>query len=150
MKAAVAKKPLIRVAVVESDPLRFVGFRALFDTEPDLELISASLADLGQLHVYWPEPGERSAIDHSPTKAPGFPTRAELMALYSEKTGRDLSQLAFYVSFAYWKLACILEGVYSRYVGGAMGDDGFDSSSYPNTIAWLGERSRAAAANLNR
>ena len=32
MKAAVARKPLIRVAVVESDPLRFVGFRALFDT----------------------------------------------------------------------------------------------------------------------
>jgi len=34
---------------VESDPLRFVGFRALFDTEPDLELVSASLADLSQL-----------------------------------------------------------------------------------------------------
>jgi aminoglycoside phosphotransferase (APT) family kinase protein len=108
------------------------------------------LADLGQLHVYWPEPGERSAIDHSPTKAAGFPTRAELMAHYSEKTGRDLSQLAFYVAFAYWKLACILEGVYSRYVGGAMGDDGFDSSSYPNTIAWLGEQSRAAAAGLDQ
>ena len=46
MKAAVARKPLIRIAVVESDPLRFVGFRALFDTEPDLELVSASLADL--------------------------------------------------------------------------------------------------------
>src|SRR6266850_963706 len=49
MKAAVARKPLIRIAVVESDPLRFVGFRALFDSEPDLELVSASLADLGQL-----------------------------------------------------------------------------------------------------
>src|SRR6266516_3568192 len=49
MKAAVARRPLIRVAVVESDPLRFVGFRALFNTEPDLELVSASLADLGQL-----------------------------------------------------------------------------------------------------
>jgi hypothetical protein len=49
MKAAVARKPVIRVAVVESDPLRFVGFRALFNTEPDLELVSASLADLGQL-----------------------------------------------------------------------------------------------------
>src|SRR5260370_15751116 len=49
MKAAVARKPLIRVAVVESDPLRFVGFRALFDTELDLELVSASLADLSQL-----------------------------------------------------------------------------------------------------
>jgi len=51
MKAAVARKPLIRVAVVESDPLRFVGFRALFDTEPDLELVSASLADLAQLQA---------------------------------------------------------------------------------------------------
>ena len=49
MKAAVARKPLIRVAVVESDPLRFVGFRALFDSEPDLELVSAALPELGQL-----------------------------------------------------------------------------------------------------
>jgi len=32
MKVAPAKKPLIRLAVVESDPLRFVGFRALFDS----------------------------------------------------------------------------------------------------------------------
>ena len=50
MKAAVARKPIIRIAVVESDPLRFVGFRALFDSEPDLELVSASLSDLGQLN----------------------------------------------------------------------------------------------------
>jgi hypothetical protein len=29
--------------------------------------------------------------------------------------------MPFYVSFAYWKLACILQGVYYRYVGGALG-----------------------------
>jgi DNA-binding NarL/FixJ family response regulator len=46
MKPAVARKPLIRLAVVESDPLRFVGFRALFDSESDFELISASLPDI--------------------------------------------------------------------------------------------------------
>jgi len=46
MKAVAAKKPQIRIAVVESDPLRFVGFRALFDAETDFELLSASLADL--------------------------------------------------------------------------------------------------------
>jgi len=48
MKSATApaKKPVIRIAVVESDPLRFVGFRALFDSEPDFELVSASLQDL--------------------------------------------------------------------------------------------------------
>jgi len=47
VKAAPAKKPSIRIAVVESDPLRFVGFRALFDAEPDFELISSSLHELG-------------------------------------------------------------------------------------------------------
>src|SRR6266536_2997546 len=46
MKAAPTKKPQIRIAVVESDPLRFVGFRALFDSEPDFELVSASLPDI--------------------------------------------------------------------------------------------------------
>ena len=50
MKPALAKKPKIRVAVVESDPLRFIGFRSLFDTEPDLELLSYSLVELG-LHT---------------------------------------------------------------------------------------------------
>jgi DNA-binding NarL/FixJ family response regulator len=49
MKAATAKKPLIRIAVVESDPLRFVGFRALFDSESDFELIAATLPDIGVL-----------------------------------------------------------------------------------------------------
>src|SRR5437773_6663123 len=49
MKATPTKKALIRVAVVESDPLRFVGFRALFDSEPDFELTSASLPDINTL-----------------------------------------------------------------------------------------------------
>jgi DNA-binding NarL/FixJ family response regulator len=49
MKTSPVKKPLIRIAVVESDPLRFVGFRALFDSENDFELVSASLPDLTDL-----------------------------------------------------------------------------------------------------
>jgi DNA-binding NarL/FixJ family response regulator len=44
--AKMAKKPHIRIAVVESDPLRFVGFRALFDSEPDFELVSSSVPEL--------------------------------------------------------------------------------------------------------
>src|ERR1700733_2850850 len=49
MKAAVARKPVIRIAVVESDPLRFVGFRALFDSEPEFELVSATLPEISTL-----------------------------------------------------------------------------------------------------
>jgi aminoglycoside phosphotransferase (APT) family kinase protein len=80
------------------------------------------LADVGLLQVYWTGPDDdASAWTGSATTAPGFPNRAELAERYAAASGRDLSQLPFYVSFAYWKLACILEGVYARYLGGALG-----------------------------
>jgi aminoglycoside phosphotransferase (APT) family kinase protein len=104
------------------------------------------LADLGQLLVYWPAPGEYSPLGHSATLVPGFPSRTELEERYGAVTGRDLSQLDFYRAFAYWKLACILEGVYARYVAGAMGDDGFDFSGYPESIDWLGAQARRVTA----
>jgi aminoglycoside phosphotransferase (APT) family kinase protein len=81
------------------------------------------LADLGLLTVYWTGPDdEPSAWAGSATTAPGFWNRDHLAERYAEVSGRDISQLPFYVSFAYWKLACILEGVYARYLGGALGD----------------------------
>lgn len=41
-----ADRRKVKIAVVESDPLRFIGFRALFDSEPDMELVSASASDI--------------------------------------------------------------------------------------------------------
>ncbi len=80
------------------------------------------LADLGLLQVYWTGPDDQaSAWDGNATTAPGFWNRSDLAARYAEVSGRDVSQLDFYVAFAYWKLACILEGVYGRYLGGALG-----------------------------
>jgi len=80
-------------------------------------------ADVAQLLVYWAEPGDpESALDDPPTGEAGFASRAEMPDLYSEASGREIDNFEFYLAFGYWKLACILEGVYSRYVGGAMGD----------------------------
>ncbi len=80
------------------------------------------MADLGLLMVYWTGPGDAaSAWTGQACTAPGFLDRAELARRYTEVSGRDTSQLDFYVAFAYWKLACILEGVYARYLGGALG-----------------------------
>jgi aminoglycoside phosphotransferase (APT) family kinase protein len=124
------------------------GARVLAVLDWELCTLGDPLADVGQLLSYWSEPGERAALAHSATSLPGFPTRAEISARYAETTGRDLSRIGFYEAFAYWKLACILEGVYARYVGGAMGDDGFDFSGYPASIAWLTEKSMAAAKEL--
>jgi DNA-binding NarL/FixJ family response regulator len=44
-----AKKPAIRIAVVDSDPLRFIGFRALLDGEPEFELVSATMTEIAQM-----------------------------------------------------------------------------------------------------
>jgi len=81
------------------------------------------LADVGLLMVYWPEPGdELIALGQPATLAPGFPGREELKARYAERSGRDLSQLDFFVALGYWKLAIILEGVYARYAAGQYGE----------------------------
>ena len=80
------------------------------------------LADLGLLQVYWTGPDdETSAWTGTATTATGFMSRPEMALRYAQVSGRDISQLPFYVSFAYWKLACIIEGVYARYLGGALG-----------------------------
>jgi DNA-binding NarL/FixJ family response regulator len=40
------QKPAIRIIVVESDPLRLVGFRTLLESEPDFEFVYASISYL--------------------------------------------------------------------------------------------------------
>jgi DNA-binding NarL/FixJ family response regulator len=49
MKTPPPNAPMIHVALLESDPLQFVGFRALLEPESDLDLVSASLKDVMNL-----------------------------------------------------------------------------------------------------
>jgi aminoglycoside phosphotransferase (APT) family kinase protein len=80
------------------------------------------LADVGLLMAYWPQRGDDVVALGMPANlAPGFPTQAELAGRYAERSGRDLSDLGFYVALGYWKLAIILEGVYARYTAGGYG-----------------------------
>ena len=80
------------------------------------------LADVGLLMAYWPQRGgETIALGQPANLAPGFPTQEELAARYAERSGRDLSELDFFVALGYWKLAIILEGVYARYAAGGYG-----------------------------
>jgi aminoglycoside phosphotransferase (APT) family kinase protein len=86
------------------------------------------LADVGTLMAYWPERGEPALRFGEPANlAPGFPDRAELAARYAEASGRDLSELDFYLALGYWKLAIILEGVLARMAAGGYGKSAADS-----------------------
>jgi aminoglycoside phosphotransferase (APT) family kinase protein len=108
------------------------------------------LADVGLLFVYWSEPGDQlEALINPPTTAPGFPGREEVKARYAQHSGRDLSEIDFYVALGYWKLAIILEGVYSRYAAGAYGkpEDGYEE--FGNNVVRLAEAADAAERRLN-
>ncbi|HEY3144221.1 MAG TPA: phosphotransferase family protein [Acidimicrobiales bacterium] len=87
------------------------------------------MADLGLLLVYWAEADDQvAALGDSATLLDGFPSRAELIERYASASGRDAardpSRVNYYMAFGYWKLACILEGVFARYQAGAMGQAG--------------------------
>jgi aminoglycoside phosphotransferase (APT) family kinase protein len=80
------------------------------------------LADVGMLLICWTRPGDGLvARPDSPTVLPGFPPRDDVLARYARASGRDVSDVAYYQAFAFWKLACIGAGVFARYAAGAMG-----------------------------
>jgi len=107
------------------------------------------MADMGLLMVYWNDRGEReNALGVAPTATEGFPSRADLRARYAERTGRPLEALDFYVAFGYWKLACILEGVFARYAGGAMGGDRSGFAGMGAQVEVLAQSSKDAASGL--
>jgi aminoglycoside phosphotransferase (APT) family kinase protein len=100
------------------DPDR--GVVAVLDWE--LCTLGDPLADVGIMIVYSPDAEEarRTGLP-SATSLEGFPDRRQMRERYAERSGRDLRDIDYYIAFGYWKLACIVEGVYARYVGGAMG-----------------------------
>lgn len=99
------------------------------------------LADVGYLLNSWvlPDDGTEELV---PTTAGGFPSREALCNRYASATGRDLSGINYYRAFSHWRLAAIGQGVYKRYLVGAMGENrGMDLDAYKASV-----RNRAVAA----
>ena len=86
-------------------------------------------------------------ITHEPCPECGS---SDALARYATRSKRDLSQLDYYMAFASWKVACILEGVYARYVAGAMGDraTGQDLSTFMRRVDHLSSQAAAIARTL--
>jgi aminoglycoside phosphotransferase (APT) family kinase protein len=96
----------------------------------ELATLGDPLADVGLLLVYWGEEGDQLIPLLEPaTMAPGFLTRDEVAIRYAERSGRDLSQIDFYVALALWKLAIILEGVFARFSAGQYGEADGDADA---------------------
>ena len=79
-------------------------------------------ADVGTLVVYWGRPEDDFfPLETPPTVLDGFHTRRQLVDAYLAASGQPVEELDYFIAFSYWRLACILEGVYSRYLAAAMG-----------------------------
>jgi aminoglycoside phosphotransferase (APT) family kinase protein len=118
--------------------------RAVLDWE--ICTLGDPLADVGLLMVYWTEADdELPVLGVAPTLAPGFSSRAEVLDAYAAASGRDVSDVPYFMAFGYWKLACILQGVYARYVGGAGSGDSGSVDDFPRHVERLAQ---AAAATL--
>jgi aminoglycoside phosphotransferase (APT) family kinase protein len=82
----------------------------------ELSTIGDPMLDLGWVLSSWFEPGDPKEPMVSPWD--GFISRDELIRLYGEHTGRDMSEVGWFFALACYKLGCILEGTYARAVAG--------------------------------
>ena len=98
------------------------------------------LADVGYLLNSWVEPGEEApltgAAELPPTAAGDFPSRQDISFRYEQRTGRSLEGVNYYRAFSHWRLAAIGQGVYKRYLTGAMGSNrDMDLDAYRETVS---------------
>jgi aminoglycoside phosphotransferase (APT) family kinase protein len=94
----------------------------------EMATIGDPLMDLGTSLGYWVDPDDPPALKDlrlSPTDLPGNPGRSEIAALYAAASGRDLGDLVFYYVFGLFKIAVIVQQIYSRYRSGLTGDPRF-------------------------
>jgi len=122
---------LNNLLLAADDPAHVV---AVLDWE--MTTIGDPLLDLAISASYWvqkDDPQELQEVLPVATTNPGFITREQFLELYARKSGRDLSSMHFYSTFAYFKLAVILQQIFVRWYRGQTTDERF---------AGFGERAR--------
>jgi aminoglycoside phosphotransferase (APT) family kinase protein len=118
---------LDNIMLDNEDPTRVI---AVLDWE--MCTVGDPLIDVGLLLSYWTMKGADNDADQNSslraiTNGPGWLTREEIIERYEAATGRDLSRIVFYETFARFKVAVVIQQIYFRYVKGQTGDERFQS-----------------------
>jgi aminoglycoside phosphotransferase (APT) family kinase protein len=93
----------------------------------EMSTLGDPLTDVALLVAYAERDKVSLQMVSNASSAPGYPSTDEVVARYAERSGRDVSALNWYVSFAFFKLAVILEGIYFRYSKGQTVGAGFEN-----------------------
>ncbi|HTQ62748.1 MAG TPA: phosphotransferase family protein [Candidatus Solibacter sp.] len=116
----------------------------------EMSTIGDPLTDLGTALAYWvdaDDPDDLQKIRWGPTNYPGNMRRSELVHRYGQITGREIRNMVFYLVFARFKLAVIVQQIYYRYRLGLTHDERFAAmSEVVNNLlraAWRGAQSES-------
>ena len=108
----------------------------------EMSTVGDPLLDLGWVLMGWPDPdeerGESLYFDYT-----GMQSRAELMERYAKRSGLGLEAIDYYVVLARFKMACVLEGGYARYVSG--GADNPKMASFGQVVLDMARRAAELA-----
>jgi aminoglycoside phosphotransferase (APT) family kinase protein len=108
------------------DPADWSRIVGVLDWE--MATIGDPLMDLGSSLGYWVEAGDPAEIRTlrlSPTDLPGNPSRSALVERYARQSGRDVDDIVFYYVYGLFKLAVIVQQIYSRFLQGHSKDPRF-------------------------
>jgi len=114
---------LDNVMLAEGEPGRI---ETVLDWE--MATLGDPLSDLGLTLCYWvwaTEPEVRVAGIPALTSQPGWYARDRLVELYAERSGRDVSHIGYYETLGVFKLAVIIQRIYSRFHRGQTQDERF-------------------------
>src|SRR5712692_6810384 len=116
---------------------------AVFDWE--MSALGDPLVDVGILLAYWAPtapPGRRDALT-SVTDRPGWFTRDEIVDRYTARTGRDVSAIRFYETFAVFKVAVVIQQIFFRFVRGQTDDPRF--AGFGDRVTYLARQAASLA-----
>ncbi len=116
---------------------------AVFDWE--MSALGDPLVDLGIVLAYWSPtapPQQRDALT-SITDRPGYLTPREVVERYAARSGRDVSNIRYYETFALFKIAVVIQQIYYRYVQGQTTDQRF--ATFGARVAYLARHATARA-----
>ncbi|HVV07920.1 phosphotransferase family protein [Amycolatopsis sp.] len=92
----------------------------------EMSTLGDPLTDLALMVAYAERGSLNLEVVSNVSAAPGYPDTEEVIARYARRSGRDLSALDWYVGFAFFKLAVILEGIFYRFSHGQTVGAGFE------------------------